>query len=62
MNKNSSRSHCVFTMIIHTKETTTDGEDIIKTGKLHLVDLAGSESIDKIWCYKKKSKRSWSNK
>eukprot|EP00808_Paulinella_micropora_P018920 g17645.t1 len=45
MNKNSSRSHCVFTITIHTKESKTSGEDIIKTGNLHLVDLAGSENI-----------------
>lgn len=44
-NKNSSRSHCVFTITIHLKELAVDGEDIIKTGKLHLVDLAGSECI-----------------
>jgi kinesin family protein 11 len=45
MNKNSSRSHCVFTLTVHTKQTTIDGQDIIKTGKLHMVDLAGSECV-----------------
>jgi kinesin family protein 11 len=45
MNKNSSRSHCIFTITIHTKETTLEGEDVIKIGKLHLVDLAGSECV-----------------
>eukprot|EP01114_Cavostelium_apophysatum_P020876 TRINITY_DN7123_c0_g1_i1.p1 TRINITY_DN7123_c0_g1~~TRINITY_DN7123_c0_g1_i1.p1 ORF type:complete len:1019 (-),score=329.08 TRINITY_DN7123_c0_g1_i1:32-3088(-) len=45
MNKQSSRSHCIFTVIIHTKESTSDGEDLIKVGKLNLVDLAGSENI-----------------
>lgn len=47
LNKNSSRSHCVFTITIHTKEIAVDGDDIIKTGKLHLVDLAGSECVGK---------------
>ena len=27
------------------KETTVDGEALVKTGKLNLVDLAGSENI-----------------
>ena len=47
LNKNSSRSHCVFTITIQTKETTLDGEDVVKSGKLHLVDLAGSECVGK---------------
>jgi hypothetical protein len=47
LNKNSSRSHCVFTITVHTKETNEEGEDIIKTGKLYLVDLAGSECVGK---------------
>lgn len=45
LNKNSSRSHCVFTITVHTKESQNDGEDVVKTGKLHLVDLAGSECV-----------------
>lgn len=45
MNKASSRSHCVLTVTVHIKETTPDGEDLLKIGKLNLVDLAGSESI-----------------
>ena len=47
MNKNSSRSHCIFTVLVHTKETTPDGEDLLKVGKLNLVDLAGAECIGK---------------
>ena len=47
LNKNSSRSHCVFIITVHTKECDEDGEDIIKTGKLYLVDLAGSECVGK---------------
>lgn len=27
------------------KESTIDGEEILKTGKLNLVDLAGSENV-----------------
>ncbi len=45
LNKNSSRSHCVFTITIHGKEASVDGDDVIRTGKLYLVDLAGSECI-----------------
>ncbi|KAM7226987.1 hypothetical protein CapIbe_022062 [Capra ibex] len=45
MNAYSSRSHSVFSVKIHTKETTVDGEALVKTGKLNLVDLAGSENI-----------------
>eukprot|EP01132_Coremiostelium_polycephalum_P002110 gene2110-2599_t len=46
-NKQSSRSHCIFTITIHVKETTISGEDLIKIGKLNLVDLAGSEGAQK---------------
>ena len=45
MNAQSSRSHCVFTLTIHQKETTPEGEDLLRIGKLNLVDLAGSESV-----------------
>lgn len=40
-----SRSHTIFTITVHIKVTTPEGEDLIKTGKLNLVDLAGSENI-----------------
>ncbi|WAR21929.1 KIF11-like protein [Mya arenaria] len=43
--KDEVRSHSVFTVTIHTKENTMEGEELLKTGKLHLVDLAGSENI-----------------
>ncbi|EGG14874.1 kinesin family member 13 [Cavenderia fasciculata] len=46
-NKQSSRSHCIFSVTIHIKETTLGGEDLIKIGKLNLVDLAGSENAQK---------------
>ncbi|KAK3791067.1 hypothetical protein RRG08_010471 [Elysia crispata] len=45
MNAVSSRSHSVFSVTIHIKENTVDGEELLKTGKLYLVDLAGSENI-----------------
>ncbi|XP_071090548.1 kinesin-like protein KIF11-A [Haliotis cracherodii] len=45
MNATSSRSHSVFSVTIHIKENTVDGEELLKTGKLYLVDLAGSENI-----------------
>lgn len=45
LNKASSRSHSIFTLTIHMKETTPDGEDLLKVGKLNLVDLAGSECV-----------------
>lgn len=47
LNKQSSRSHSIFTITVHIKETTSEGEDVIKVGKLNLVDLAGSESISR---------------
>lgn len=42
MNKDSSRSHCIFTIYIETSEKK-DGNELLKAGKLNLVDLAGSE-------------------
>jgi kinesin family protein 11 len=47
LNKNSSRSHCIFTLTITTKETSDDGEDLVRVGRLNLVDLAGSENLDR---------------
>jgi len=43
MNKDSSRSHSIFTIYVETSEATKNGENKIKAGKLNLVDLAGSE-------------------
>jgi hypothetical protein len=43
MNKTSSRSHCLFTLTVHSKERIPDGSCMTRVGKLHLVDLAGSE-------------------
>ncbi|GJW44870.1 kinesin-like protein KIN-5C [Tanacetum coccineum] len=39
------RSHSLFSITIHIKEATLEGEELIKCGKLNLVDLAGSENI-----------------
>lgn len=41
MNKNSSRSHSIFTMKIMIRENNVDGEEIVRHGQLNLVDLAG---------------------
>ena len=43
MNKESSRSHCLFTLTVNLRERTPDGMEIARVGKLHMVDLAGSE-------------------
>lgn len=43
MNKDSSRSHSIFTIYIETAENDASGKNLIKAGKLNLVDLAGSE-------------------
>lgn len=47
LNNRSSRSHSIFTITIHLRESSPDGEDVIKIGKLNLVDLAGSENISR---------------
>lgn len=47
MNAQSSRSHTVFSILVHIKEMSQDGEELLKIGKLNLVDLAGSENISK---------------
>lgn len=43
-NESSSRSHCVFTLTVHVKDTSR-GEEVFRVGKLNLVDLAGSENV-----------------
>lgn len=47
MNAQSSRSHTIFSILVHIKENGIDGEELMKIGKLNLVDLAGSENITK---------------
>jgi kinesin family protein 6/9 len=44
MNQASSRSHCIFTVSIEARPTTSD---TVRRSKLHLVDLAGSERVSK---------------
>lgn len=44
-NDHSSRSHSVFSITVHMKETSSMGEDLLRVGKMNLVDLAGSENI-----------------
>ncbi|XP_074053839.1 kinesin-like protein KIF9 isoform X2 [Macrotis lagotis] len=46
MNKNSSRSHCIFTIYIETHSRNLSDEKYI-TSKINLVDLAGSERLGK---------------
>ncbi|XP_036935132.1 kinesin-like protein KIF9 isoform X2 [Acanthopagrus latus] len=46
LNRNSSRSHCIFTLHIESRSRTlTDAKYV--TSKLNLVDLAGSERLGK---------------
>ncbi|CAD8192687.1 unnamed protein product [Paramecium pentaurelia] len=47
MNKESSRSHCIFTVYIECSVTDPKGNERITAGKLNLVDLAGSERQSK---------------
>ena len=47
MNKDSSRSHSIFTIFVEVAEKGETGEDRYIAGKLNLVDLAGSERISK---------------
>lgn len=44
LNRQSSRSHTIFTICVTVRELGSS-EEIIKTGKLHLIDLAGSENV-----------------
>lgn len=39
INAHSSRSHTVFSVTVHIKESTLEGEELVKTGKLNLVSL-----------------------
>ena len=45
MNVYSSRSHSVFFVTIHMKETTVDGEELVKIGKLNLVSVSRSTTV-----------------
>jgi hypothetical protein len=45
MNRESSRSHAIFTAYIKTCTVDLEGEKTLKTAKLNVVDLAGSERV-----------------
>ncbi|XP_077385505.1 kinesin-like protein KIF17 isoform X2 [Festucalex cinctus] len=47
MNKNSSRSHSIFSIHLEMCRTDAAGQDHLRAGKLNLVDLAGSERQSK---------------
>ncbi|KAM9859297.1 kinesin-like protein KIF17 [Aulostomus maculatus] len=47
MNKDSSRSHSIFTIHLEICSTESSGQDRLRAGKLNLVDLAGSERQSK---------------
>ncbi|XP_031157829.1 kinesin-like protein KIF17 isoform X2 [Sander lucioperca] len=47
MNKDSSRSHSIFTIHLEICNTDAAGQDHLRAGKLNLVDLAGSERQSK---------------
>ncbi|CAN7975484.1 unnamed protein product, partial [Ixodes persulcatus] len=42
LNAHSSRSHTVFTVTVHIRENTDDGEELVKTGKLNLAGPSSS--------------------
>ena len=44
MNQASTRSHCIFTIHVMTREA---GSATVRRAKCHLVDLAGSERVSK---------------
>lgn len=44
LNKNSSRSHCIFTLYVDVKTSNSAAERAVQS-KLNLVDLAGSERV-----------------
>ncbi len=44
MNMASSRSHCIFTLSLESRE---EGSSVVRRSKLHMVDLAGSERTHK---------------
>ena len=37
LNTRSSRSHSVFTVTVHSKQSSIEGEELLKTGKLNFV-------------------------
>ena len=45
MNRESSRSHAIFTAYIRTTTVDKDNQKVVKSSKLNVVDLAGSERV-----------------
>ncbi|OON20051.1 kinesin motor domain protein [Opisthorchis viverrini] len=61
LNAQSSRSHSIFTVTVHIKESNPiTGEELLRIGKLHLVDLAGSESIGRSGAVEKRAREAGS--
>ena len=46
MNKNSTRSHCIYTILLEIRSRVESSEKVIFS-KINLVDLAGSERTKK---------------
>lgn len=46
LNKESSRSHCIYTIHLESKSKVESSEKVVSS-KLHLVDLAGNERTKK---------------
>ncbi|WVQ81716.1 hypothetical protein IAT38_003841 [Cryptococcus sp. DSM 104549] len=42
-NERSSRSHCVFTIVVESRPRDGEGDEDIRLSRLNLIDLAGSE-------------------
>lgn len=60
MNACSSRSHTIFSVTVHMREGTIEGEELLKIGKLNLVDLAGSENIGRSGAQDKRAREAGS--
>lgn len=50
----------MFSITVHMKENTSDGEEVLKTGKLNLVDLAGSENVGRSGAVEKRAREAGS--
>ncbi|CAH8572565.1 unnamed protein product [Heterobilharzia americana] len=61
LNAQSSRSHSIFTVTVHIKETNlVTNEELLRIGKLHLVDLAGSENVGRSGAVEKRAREAGS--
>ena len=50
INAHSSRSHTVFSVTVHIKESTLEGEELVKTGKLNLVGVQMTAKSYQSYC------------